>query len=119
VLKREKLQSRAAGLTRGVAAMVRHIGEHFREPVTVAGIAARAGLNPNYATAAFKQAFGLGIKDYLNRQRVAEAQRLLLSSDATVLEIGYQCGFTSPSRFHVWFQRLTGTSPQQYRRASG
>lgn len=107
---------RSDGMSRGVQKMARFIGEHFRDPVKVADIAAHAGLNPNYATEAFRKVFGLGIKDYLNRQRIAEAQRLLLSRQDTVLEIAYQCGFASPSRFHEWFNRLCGTSPEQYRR---
>lgn len=116
ILPRKSIQRRANGMTRGLEKMVRFIGEHFREPVKVSDIAAHAGLNPNYATEAFKKTFGLGLKDYLNRQRIAEAQRLLLSREDTVLEIAYQCGFASPSRFHEWFQRLCGTSPDQYRK---
>ena len=107
---------RTTGMSRGVQKMARFIGEHFREPVKVADIAAHAGLNPNYATEAFRKVFGLSLKDYLNRQRIAEAQPLLLSREDTVLEIAYQCGFASPSRFHEWFQRLCGTSPEQYRK---
>ena len=107
---------RSEGLSRGVGQMVRFIGEHFREPIKVADVAAYAKLNPNYATEAFRRAFGLGIKDYLMRQRIAEAQRLLLSSDKTVLETAFLCGFSSPSRFHEWFRRLSGKSPEQYRR---
>lgn len=107
---------RSEGLSRGVQKMARFIGEHFREPIRVADIAAHAGLNPNYATEAFRKVFGLSLKEYLNRQRIAEAQRLLLSGDATVLQIAYQCGFASPSRFHEWFNRLCGTTPERYRR---
>ncbi|MGC9449949.1 MAG: helix-turn-helix domain-containing protein [Oceanipulchritudo sp.] len=107
---------RTTGMSRGVQKMARFIGEHFREPVRVADIAADAGLNPNYATEAFRKVFGLSLKEYLNRQRIAEAQRLLLSREDTVLEIAYQCGFASPSRFHEWFNRLCGTSPEQYRK---
>ena len=53
--------------------------------------------------------------DYLAQYRVAHAQRLLATTDRTVLDIAMEAGFTSASRFYVTFQKITGKSPRAYR----
>lgn len=90
---------------------------HYTEPVTVDMVAAAAGLHPSYAMACFKQAFNLTILEYLQQYRITQAQRLLATSDANVLEIGMESGFGSASNFHATFKRHTGYSPRAYRQA--
>ena len=90
---------------------------HYSEPVTVDRVAAAAGLHPSYAMACFKQAFNLTILEYLLQYRITQAQRLLATTDANVLEIGMRSGFGSASNFHATFKRHTGYSPRAYRRS--
>lgn len=50
--------------------------------------------------------------------RIAEAQRLLRASDATVAEIAFAVGFESLSVFYGHFQYRLGLNPSTYRRLS-
>nr|BFF26539.1 hypothetical protein GCM10025732_45040 [Glycomyces mayteni] len=52
--------------------MVRHLAEHFREPLTVADVAAAARLHPNYAMTHFRKIVRTTVIDYLTRCRLAE-----------------------------------------------
>jgi AraC family transcriptional regulator len=64
----------------------------------------------------FKQATGLAPHQYVIRERMARARRMLRSG-ATVAEVAYALGFGSPSRFALAFRRSTGVTPSAYRAA--
>ena len=56
--------------------------------------------------------------EFINRYRVEEAKRLLLSpefKDETILEIIYKSGFNSPSAFHRFFKRMVDMTPTEFR----
>ena len=102
-------------LPRSVEAIVGFITEHYMEPLRLGQIAQAVGLHPGYATELFRSSFGITIMDYLAQQRVAHAQRLLATTDHTVLSVAMEAGFTSASRFYATFQKIVGQSPRAYR----
>lgn len=60
---------------------------------------------------------GTGFIEYLNDYRLTMAERLLKSSDASVLEIAEQSGFDNLSYFNRIFKRKYGISPGKWRSA--
>jgi AraC-like DNA-binding protein len=96
--------------------MVRFIAEHLHEPLRVEEIADCVSLSTNHASTLFRRYTGMSIVTYLTKQRVANAQRLLLTSECSILDIGYASGFGSTSRFYSAFKNETGESPARYRR---
>jgi AraC-like DNA-binding protein len=55
--------------------------------------------------------------EYLQKKRLGEAATLLSDSVLSITEIGYRCGFESPSYFTNQFGKAMGMSPRQYRRS--
>jgi AraC-like DNA-binding protein len=98
-------------------AMASVVATRFREPLAVADVAAAVHLHPSTAAAVFRREMGVTIGDYLAQCRVAEAQRLLISTDATTSEVALRAGFGSTSRFYERFVRDAGMPPAAYRRA--
>lgn len=94
-----------------------YIAQHYNEPLTADQIAATVNLHPNYAMAVFRKAFGTTITDFLIQHRLSHAQRLLVTTDAPVLEIAADAGFQSLSRFNEAFKKSCGCSPRAYRKA--
>lgn len=113
---RWEMRGDRTALSPAVAAMTEFVGHHYQEPITVAGIAAAANLNPNYAMTAFKEGCGVPLWEYVLRLRISHAQRFLLTTDWTVERIAGECGFISSGRFYAAFRRLCGTTPREYRR---
>jgi AraC-like DNA-binding protein len=101
-----------------VAGMCRYILGHVRDPIHVEDVAVAAGLRPQQAMARFHQAVGTTIADYISRCRVLEAQRLLVDTDATVADVGFEAGFGSVSQFYQRFTTSCGQTPLQYRKAA-
>ena len=58
---------------------------------------------------------GSGFIEYLNDYRLTMAERLLRSSDLSVLEVAEQSGFDNLSYFNRIFKKKYGNSPGKYR----
>jgi AraC-like DNA-binding protein len=101
---------------RAASAMIDAILRRYAEPLTVADIAAVAGLNARYAMGMFKRVVGLGIWEFVLQVRTAHAQRLLADPDTSVLDAALAAGFGSTARFYATFRRITGATPDKYRR---
>lgn len=95
--------------------MARFIARRYNDAIAVVDVARHVGLHPNYAMNLFRKSMGMTLNAYLTRQRVAHAQRLLATTDRDILDIGYDAGFGSTSRFYDAFGRITGRSPKAYR----
>ena len=63
----------------------------------------------------FREATGQSFVSYLNRFRIAKAQDLLATSDASLVAISQLVGFCSQSHFGQVFRRLIGETPNEYR----
>ena len=98
-----------------VASMCRYLVKHFHEPVRVADVARAVGVSDQYAMTVFHTTTGFAVTEYLTRCRVAEAQRLLVASEATVTDVAFASGFGSVSQFYDRFTARCGLTPRQYR----
>ena len=67
-------------------------------------------------TNAFKDVTGVSFKEYVTQVRVAEAKRLLLSTDRSVAEVADAISYTNLSQFYKVFYRSCAMSPAEYRR---
>lgn len=57
-----------------------------------------------------------GFIKYLNRVRTENAKKLLATTDKSVTEIGFECGFSVTSYFIKVFHSFTNMTPNQYRK---
>lgn len=92
----------------------------YREPaLTIGQLARRSGYPEYLVSAVINRRCGGTFWDYVNRLRVeAVRERLCDGADTrTLLDIAYDCGFTSKSTFNAAFKRQVGDTPSAYRRA--
>jgi len=98
-----------------ISRALRHIVRHFREPLRIAAVARAAGLSPRHLTRVFRAFTGQGINDYVGRLRLSHARRLLTTTDAKILDIMHDAGFSCPTAFYARFLSETGLTPRAYR----
>ena len=87
------------------------------ETVTVAEIAARAGVSEVYFRRLFRSVTGSSPAKYMINYRVERAKELLIEDYLTLEEISERCGFSSISYFCRIFKDTTGMTPGEFRRA--
>ena len=97
--------------------MAAYIAQHYREDLRIERIADEVNLHPNYAMTLFRQHVGMSLVTYLTRQRLWQAQRLLATTDKSILEVATASGFGSLSRFYEAFAQGCKTTPRAYRAA--
>jgi YesN/AraC family two-component response regulator len=73
-------------------------------------------VSPSRVRHVFKDVTGVGFKEYVTHVRVAEAKRLLLSTDLSVAEIARAVSYTNLHQFYRVFYRSCAMSPGEYRR---
>ena len=96
-------------------AMTAYIEANFKEPLTVASLAAALGYHPAYLGRAFRTLYGMGVKEYLRHRRLTYAAELLAESTTPVGEIITAVGYTNRTQFYRDFAELHGCTPAVYR----
>ena len=67
--------------------------------MTRTAIAAEFHLNPDYLSTLYKTKTGMTISEYITRERLKLAKKLLLSTDYPISEVSTRCGFQNISYF--------------------
>jgi AraC family transcriptional activator FtrA len=89
------------------------------QPLTTESMAREAHMSPRTLLRAFQKHLGLSPYDWLLRERVFRARRLLERTDLTLEQIALRVGFPSAQTLRHHFRRLLGTTPSRYRAGFG
>jgi len=82
----------------------------------LATMALCAGLEPRTFLRRFRAATGMRPTEYCQQVRVVRACRLLEFTRRSVDQIAWGVGYQDPGAFRKVFQRITGSTPSDYRR---
>ncbi|HUC00696.1 MAG TPA: helix-turn-helix domain-containing protein [Solirubrobacterales bacterium] len=95
----------------------RWIRERLEQPLDVAAMSRHAGVSPRTFARRFREETGTTPLQWLLRQRVLEARRLLEDSDLPVEAVAWRVGFGTAASLRDHFRRATATTPSAYRRS--
>ena len=110
---------RKAALSDKVRTALDFIGRFYTSNIGLKHIEAAVGLNMFHLSRKFRREVGMAPIQYLNRYRVEESRRLLISSDKPVREIARMVGIANQNYFARLFRRLTGVTPRDFRKHRG
>jgi len=108
--------SRISKLSRTVALCQNYIFNHLYEELSMNKLAVVAGLNGSYLSQLFKKETGIAISDYIQRERIEEAKRLMQAHEITLSSIATRLLFNDQSYFTKVFKKYTGSTPKQFRK---
>jgi transcriptional regulator GlxA family with amidase domain len=89
---------------------------NLSEPLSVEMLAHRAAMSPRTFARRFTETTGVTPHQWLLRQRVTLAQRLLETTDLPVDRVAEDCGLGSATNLRSHFRATVGTTPTAYRR---
>ncbi|MVN77947.1 helix-turn-helix domain-containing protein [Hymenobacter sp. HMF4947] len=98
------------------AAVVQYIKQHLTEQLSVEKLSAVACMSKATFFRVFKREFGLTPVEYIVRERLAEAKRLLRHPLANVAEVCLRAGFNNLSYFQALFKKHEGVTPGAYKK---
>lgn len=84
---------------------------NYSSPVTLEQLSASVNMSPKYFCRFFYQMTHRTPIDYLNYQRIEHASYQLATTDASVTEVAYNCGFNDLSYFIKTYKKYKGITP--------
>lgn len=115
---REPLPVVTGGLSAGSARTIREfLDENFSRPLTIAELAAVAGVSRRHFIRTFARTFGKPPHQYLIQMRLDFAESLLLKGELSIAEVTYLSGFSSQSHLTAIMKHYRGLTPAAVRRS--
>jgi AraC-like DNA-binding protein len=102
-----------------VARCVDYVSKYLFGDVSLKLLSGVTSLSPSQISRKFKKETGISIVEYVQRERVEEAKRMLVFSSRALPEIANCLNFASQSYFTAVFRKIVGMTPAEYRRANG
>ncbi len=96
--------------------VVNYLDKNFAQEISVTEMAKLSSMSYSYFSRFFKKNMHKTFVEYLNFVRVTEAEKLLMTTDLNVTEIGLSTGFANSSYFIKQFKKIKMISPKQYRK---
>ena len=95
---------------------VQYIWENYSRNIGVEDIVNLTGVSRRTLQVNFKETLDRGINEEIIKKRLDVAQRLLLNTDMTVLEIAKKCGYNSANYFNKAFVKKHNCTAIEYRK---
>jgi len=89
--------------------------EEFSAAWNLSEVARAVGIHPAHVAKMFRRYYGCTVGDYVRRQRLRHAIRLLADSDRPISEVAAASGFYDQSHFAHFFKLQLGVTPSVYR----
>jgi PAS domain S-box-containing protein len=99
-----------------LAAVVRHIQEHYNEPLKLPELAQMARLSTYQFEQRMRRIFAITAGQFIHKIRMDAAVRRLRETDEAIAAIAHACGYAEQSSFTRQFKQTVGLSPARYRR---
>lgn len=103
---------------RQIRAVQAYVETHLHQQISLADLAAAAGLSSFHFLRSFKGSLGSTPARYVLARRMERARYLLKVGNLTVSEIGIGVGFEDVSHFSRAFRRVVGVTPSAFRNAA-
>lgn len=92
-----------------------YLNQHYTQPLSRWQVADAVNVSEDYLSRVFNRELAISPWEYLNRYRVWQAGRHLVSTTDSIRNIALSTGFSDQAYFSRVFRKVTGMSPQEFR----
>ncbi|MGX4584143.1 AraC family transcriptional regulator [Paenibacillus chitinolyticus] len=75
-----------------------------------------ANISYYYFVKYFKKVLGISFLDYVNFKKIKKAEKILLTQDISVAQVGEQIGMPNMAHFYKTFKKINHCSPHEFRK---
>lgn len=92
--------------TRVLADLLRYIGDHYAEEISLSSLSKQFGYAPSYLSRLFNEALNMNLREYLNRIRLSAVKRLREENPILPLSLAmFACGFGNENTYYRALRR--------------
>jgi AraC family L-rhamnose operon regulatory protein RhaS len=99
-----------------VSRALEFIEEHFSDPINIEDIVSHSQVSRRHFFRLFEQAVGVSPMEYLKKLRLQKAASMLLTTNASVTQIAFACGFNDSNYFSSLYHKEFGMSPSHFKK---
>ncbi|MBE5107908.1 helix-turn-helix domain-containing protein [Bacillus thuringiensis] len=105
----------AQKFSNAVTTCMNYISKNIYDGVSLNELANHVGITPTYLSKLFKKEVGISLSEYIQRERMEEAKKLLTLTTYPLSDICTWLNFNDHSYFIKVFKKVTNMTPRQYR----
>ena len=102
-----------------VQELITVISSNCEQQWTLVTMAEHCGIRRTQICKIFRKLTGSTPMEFLSRIRVEHAKTLLRRSETKIIDVAFECGYSSSQYFANNFKNATGVTPSVYRKRSG
>jgi len=91
------------------------VNENLDKDIGLQTLAEHINMNPNYLSVYFKKKTKIKFSDFVMKLKVERAKELILKSDLRMYEIAEMVGYKNQRYFSVFFRKMTGLTPSEFK----
>lgn len=92
------------------------IEQHLQERIQVEEVCKLANMSYYYFVKYFKKSIGLSFTEYVNYRKIKWAERILLTKDLSISEVGDRIGMPNMAHFYKMFKKYNHCSPKEFQK---
>ncbi|MCZ8511813.1 AraC family transcriptional regulator [Paenibacillus filicis] len=96
--------------------LIRFINANYHLSITLDSASDMLNLSNSHLSRLFLKTTGLGFKEYVRIIRINNAKNMLKTTNHSIRQIAFDCGFNDSNYFSKAFKESTGYSPLQFKK---
>ena len=96
--------------------LIKEIDIHYSEKLDIDQLAQQEYIGKNYVSQFWKKATSMNLTDYITSVRSEKSEKMMLTSDKSINEISFSCGFSDPKYIYKGFKKWYGRTPSEHKK---
>jgi YesN/AraC family two-component response regulator len=110
----DRTNRRLSQTERNILGTISYLENNYYREFSLSEVAAMSSVGKRQFDRIFKYLTGANFIEYLNRIRIEQAKKLLVSGGKGVISICFDVGFNDLSYFYRTFKKFTGCTPKEF-----